>query len=430
MCYAQGVLSDQRQPVSPVTFQTIFFPMSDSAQTSVLFLYRIDRSFFTVQRIESAASGPFEVRGELLVELTDKKTSVVSRRHRTIREFVEVPDLSLDAGNDIQGYFTFTPAPGEYKAAVELKDLCSNRFFSASERFLWEPLPVDTLGISDAVFASENIDRSAKDSLTFILINRGTIVPFGASGGLVVQMKSKFARDSISLAWTLSPAPGADEYLTPCSGTAFTVLPSAYGLRQGHHAVSLCSLGSNSCMSGIFIPLPLDKLEPSSYFLKLMFRECGKELDHEMPFKIVWINKPFSLSARNLVLEALHPIASDDEIDQMSAVPGSSGWRKFLAFWKKQNPDSTHAFNPVMAEYYRRVDESIRRFSADNAADGYKNDRGRIFILFGSPTSTERKLNPKSDPIEIWTYAKLHKRFIFRDLQQSGIYTLTTVEEF
>jgi hypothetical protein len=83
-----------------------------------------------------------------------------------------------------------------------------------------------------------------------------------------------------------------------------------------------------------------------------------------------------------------------------------------------------------MAEYYRRVDETIRRFSTDNAANGFKNDRGRIFILFGSPSAAERKFNPKSDPAEIWTYSGLHKRFIFNDLQHSGIYTLTKVEEF
>jgi GWxTD domain-containing protein len=413
-----------------VTFQTIIFPVSDSSQTSVFFLYRIDRSFFAAQRIESVPSNRLELRGELLVEFTDKKTSIVTRQHRTIREFVEVPAPSRDAGDDLQGFFKFPLQSSEYMVAVELKDICSNRHFSAADRVLLKPFPADTPGISAAVFVSEKIDRSLKDSLSFILFNRGNTIPFAGSGGLVVQMKPGSVKDSLTVSWTISPIPGADEDLVPCSGTAFTVLPAASGIRQEHNVLSLCTPDHGSGGSSIYIPLPLDKLEPASYFLKIKFRERERKLDHEITFRVVWINKPFSLSDRHIVLDALRSIASDDEIEHMSTAVGSNGWKAFLTFWKKRSPDSTRAFNPVMAEYYRRVDETIRRFSTDNAADGFKNDRGRIFILFGSPSAAERKFNPKSDPAEIWTYSGLHKRFIFNDLQHSGIYTLTKVEEF
>jgi len=430
ICHAQGVLSDGRQPISPLTFQTIIFPASDSSQASVFFLYRIDRSFFAAQRIESIPSDRLELRGELLVEFTDKITSIVTRQHRTIHEFVEFPAPSQDARDDLQGFFIFPLQSSEYMVTVELKDICSNRHFSAADRVLLKQFPADTPGISAAVFVSEKIDRSLKDSLSFILFNRGNTIPFAGSGGLVVQMKPGSVKDSLTVSWTISPNSESDEDSMTYSGTAFTVLPAASGIRQEHNVLSICTPDHCSGVSGIFIPLPLDKLEPASYLLKTKFRERDRELDYKMTFIVEWINKPFSFSDRQIVLDALRYIASDVEIEQMSTSVGSKGWRTFLAFWKKRSPDSTRAFNPVMAEYYRRVDETIRRFSTDNAADGFKNDRGRIFILFGSPSAAERKFNPKSDPAEIWTYSGLHKRFIFNDLQHSGIYTLTKVEEF
>ena len=430
ICYAQRGQSDQSQPLSPVTFQTIAFPVSDSSQASVFFLYRIDRSFFSSQRIESVSSEDFGIRGELLVEFTDKKTSIVSRQHRTIQEIVELPAPAQNSENDLQGFFTFSLVPGEYTAVVELRDLSSDRHFSAADRVLLEPPPADSLATSAAVFVSDKIDRSSKDSISFILMNRGTTVPFAASGGIVMQIRPEPAKDSLSVSWTISPQHGSDEDIAPCSGTAFTILPAASGICQEHNVLSLCASDHSSGGFSLFIPLPLKSLEPSAYLLDIKFRERGKELSHEMPFRVAWINKPFSLSSRHIVLDALRSIASEDEIDRMSPVVGSNGWKTFLAFWKKRSPDSTRAFNPVMAEYYRRVDEAIRQFSSDNTLDGYRNDRGRIFILYGSPSAMERKFKPKNDPIEVWTYNKLHKRFIFSDRQQTGKYTLTTVEEF
>ncbi len=82
-----------------------------------------------------------------------------------------------------------------------------------------------------------------------------------------------------------------------------------------------------------------------------------------------------------------------------------------------------------MAEYYRRVDESIKRYSTANEKDGYRTDRGRIYILFGAPTIINRLLKPNTVPAEIWTYEKLKKRFTFRDLKKNSNYILVKTED-
>jgi GWxTD domain-containing protein len=432
ICDAKERPSNQ-QPSDPVVFQTVRFPVQpsqnpDSSRPSVYFLYRIDRSFFSVRRNESVSPDHFEIDGELLVEFIDEKTSFTSRRHRTIRETAAVAALQPESGNDFQGFFTFPLLPGNYTVVVELKDLASNRHFSKEAHVLIDAIPDDSLEIAAPLFVSGRTTPSSKDS--FVLINRGTTIPFADSGGIVVRMEDRSANDSISISWTISPVSGDDTANAVRSGKAWRVLPSAYGIRQEHNVLSLCALDRTSVGSSIYIPLPLDKLDPSSYVLKLTAVRRGIEARREIALNVVWLNKPFSLSDRHIVIDALRHIATEEEMDRMSGSVGSKGWNVFLEFWKKRSPDTTRAFNPVMAEYYRRVDETIRRFSDENNSNGYRTDRGRILILFGIPSKSERKFRPKSDPLEIWTYNRLQKRFIFNDPERSGKYTLMTVEEF
>lgn len=81
----------------------------------------------------------------------------------------------------------------------------------------------------------------------------------------------------------------------------------------------------------------------------------------------------------------------------------------------------------MMTEYYRRVDASIRQYSTPKEADGYKTDRGRILILYGTPANNERVFSPNQPPREVWTYPAAKRRFVFEDRRRNGIYTLIAV---
>ena len=147
-------------------------------------------------------------------------------------------------------------------------------------------------------------------------------------------------------------------------------------------------------------------------------------------FNIIWPLKPHSLNDFKLAVDAVRHIATEKELDSMTVFSSSKSMTAFRAFWHKRNPDTTRAFNSAMAEYYRRVDETIKRFSSANETDGYRTDRGRIFILFGSPSIMNRLLKPNSAPTEIWTYAKLNRRFTFTDQRKTGNYILSKMENY
>jgi hypothetical protein len=81
-----------------------------------------------------------------------------------------------------------------------------------------------------------------------------------------------------------------------------------------------------------------------------------------------------------------------------------------------------------MVEYYRRVDHAMRAFSSMRGFDGHKSDRGRIYILYGPPTKTQRSLDPSTGYQEVWIYEKQNKKFVFVDQSKSGNYTLVATQ--
>ncbi|RPH31043.1 GWxTD domain-containing protein, partial [bacterium] len=60
--------------------------------------------------------------------------------------------------------------------------------------------------------------------------------------------------------------------------------------------------------------------------------------------------------------------------------------------------------------------------------DGSRTDRGKIYILYGPPTSMDRSLDPAAGFQETWIYEKLGKRFVFKDQSKSGNYVLSPAD--
>ena len=147
------------------------------------------------------------------------------------------------------------------------------------------------------------------------------------------------------------------------------------------------------------------------------------------PFAVIWPTRPRSLADFGIAVDALRHIADPEEVDDMVGFFADGGRQRFDEFWRHRDPDTTTAYNPVQEEFYRRVDEAIRRFSSRGGTDGYKTDRGRILILFGTPTTSQRLFRPNTGPREIWTYEGIKKRFIFTDPNRTGDYKLSQTED-
>lgn len=98
--------------------------------------------------------------------------------------------------------------------------------------------------------------------------------------------------------------------------------------------------------------------------------------------------------------------------------------KRFVAFWKKQDPNPADEYNPVFNEYYSRVAYANQNFTT-YSLDGWKSDRGMVFIILGAPDNIDRHpFEYYAKPYEVWQYYNLNKQFIFMDYSGFGDYRL------
>ena len=93
-------------------------------------------------------------------------------------------------------------------------------------------------------------------------------------------------------------------------------------------------------------------------------------------------------------------------------------------FWKKRDLDPDTEANEFKTQYFERIEDANRLFSAAGAP-GWLQDRGRIYILLGPPDNREtypRGRSLYSPPSEIWYYGMFPIYFV--DYNWTDDYTL------
>jgi GWxTD domain-containing protein len=90
--------------------------------------------------------------------------------------------------------------------------------------------------------------------------------------------------------------------------------------------------------------------------------------------------------------------ATSDEISQYSGLKGADAKRKFLSnFWR-------HRPLGLRDTYMARVAFANQYFHL-MGKEGYRTDRGRVYIIYGAPDDCDRHPNEsETRPYEIWTY--------------------------
>ncbi|MCW8848333.1 MAG: GWxTD domain-containing protein, partial [Melioribacteraceae bacterium] len=95
-------------------------------------------------------------------------------------------------------------------------------------------------------------------------------------------------------------------------------------------------------------------------------------------------------------------------------------YSELLDYWIEKFPANGMKFNFAMEEYYKRADHAIKNYSSLNSTDGAERDRGKIYILYGEPTSTERNYTEMNEIIEVWNYENSGRKFVFKDVNGTG----------
>ena len=107
--------------------------------------------------------------------------------------------------------------------------------------------------------------------------------------------------------------------------------------------------------------------------------------------------------------------------------------RRFIeSFWLRRDPTPGTAGNEYRDEHYRRIEEANRRFSFGDT-DGWRSDRGRIYIVYGEPETIQSVVSgagqPASFATERWRYPYIegvgaNAELTFVDVNRTGDYRL------
>jgi len=126
-------------------------------------------------------------------------------------------------------------------------------------------------------------------------------------------------------------------------------------------------------------------------------------------------------------------IASEPEIEKYEKLSTENAKRKYLTeFWKARDEDPSDDMNHYLKDYMRRINESNLKYKA-LSKEGWKTDRGRVYLVYGQPSEIDRYPNQTEtrpyeiwNPHEIWNYYDLEGgvQFIFGDITGFSDYQL------
>ena len=167
------------------------------------------------------------------------------------------------------------------------------------------------------------------------------------------------------------------------------------------------------------IEVPNSEFENSLYQFRV--KNSAGDVVARDNFRSKWEDMPTSLLNLDTAIEMLRFIADKETIRKIGSGNSAERERKFRSFWKERDPTPKTEFNELMAEYYRRIDHTYKKFTTENII-GFNSDRGEIYIKYGPPNDINRKFPKNGATTEIWTYPD--RKFVFKATTGFGDFKL------
>ena len=172
--------------------------------------------------------------------------------------------------------------------------------------------------------------------------------------------------------------------------------PFAFGLPDNKNAIDTVKININSGKSNSDM---------------LMLQQQGIYLDSDNPDDGIKLYRFYDgfprISVETVMFESLRYIASDAEYRNMQK---STPRAAVDEFWLSVTGDSERSVSQLK-RYYNRVEEANKAFTISR--EGWKSDRGMIYIVFGPPYVVYR-----NSEVEEWTYGEPGNassvRFVFK----------------
>ncbi len=383
-------------------------------------------SFRTDELLHTYKDGIFSGGINISVEIR-QGMSVIEKDQWT------VPSTSPDStivtiGRTLVGLRRYFLKPGEYDFKIIANDVYDNeRFDSLQFPINISPFPTDREAISDIEICS-SIKQIPKDENNIFYKNTLEVIPnasllFGP--GLPILY---YYLEGYNLLLSGSSA----EYLLKTS------VLDATGKEIITHERSKKRVNNSSVEIGT---VNTTSLKGGTYTLKISIidtlkRTAAVSMKRFFIYKPGQIDSLTSLSSGEMVsseyalmtdsdvqaeYELLKYIITDGEKKQFEKITELNAKRKFMFdFWKRRDTDPSTTVNEFKEEYMKRV-EFVKQHYSSAFKDGWKTDRGRVYIVYGPPDDIERYPSSyDAEPYEIWNYHSIQNGVIFIFIDRTG----------
>lgn len=405
----------------------IALPASHSDSLKLIGNIRLsyDNSFFVRN-----ADGKFSTDLTFTTEILQRNVAVTRNIRRKIVT-VNSHEETLNRTEFVETVFILPLKKGDYEAAVEVtnNDLQKSlRMDRQTLKLSAEPAMSKQGGVKASQLLFINRPKITADSIS--------IEPLGVSGNGI------FGRDFLAMVYLHLDADSLREAsyqlfekqdqreIPVASGNvSATNLFYVSALRESKEEAGLIAERSKKTTSRLiaFVDFNAKAISNARYALKVsVVSEKGGVVEVKKEFDNAWINMPYPLYDIELAARLMEGIMiTNKEAGELLDGNPAEQRRKFLAFWKTQDPTPDTEFNEAMEEFFRRVDYAFFNFYT-NREFGWRTDRGRVYIRFGKPTEVSREFPLNRPTREIWIYKNLNKRFVFSDITNTGNYELVS----
>jgi GWxTD domain-containing protein len=293
---------------------------------------------------------------------------------------------------------SFTLSPGSYVIRCVVEDNDSHQSGMKETPILIRQF-ADSLSLSDIMPVSEVIKNADGEkvipNISNVIVSKISSLPF------FVNVYSDKSRNAI-LEYTL----------TDSRNSIPIIIDDPRTIQQGTNF--------------ILYSFSISKLFLGDYFIKVTLKDKNNKNITSVEKKIYSkiYGMPSSINDIDKAIDEMLYIASSPEIDSIKAGKTyDDKLKRFQAFWWKKKPNLTLDDNPILLEYYRRIEYSNKHFKG--LSEGWRTDMGSIYVTLGPPSAVQRHpMESNSKPYEEWDYYELNRSFLFADQTGFGDFYL------
>jgi GWxTD domain-containing protein len=329
-------------------------------------------------------------------------------------EWEKLHELDLTRADASQYPFILKQG-GEYLVVIGIRDLSSHKELSSSRDFTVLAFPPSAASISDILLykskEGRNITPHIGNDISSLKIDEA---------GIFCELYN--APQSVPF-WLLQRISSIDD-----------------GEEISRNTTTLVSSGQKRMP--VFIPFIQEDLWSGKYLLETFMLADAK--DTMLSTSVALQNHALAYRSRKIEISGIHgvPLAGldlDDAIGQLTYIATGGAYdslfhaqtkqekrRAIMDFWEKMNWFRGERTTLPMEVFYRRVQYANEHFKG--MGEGWRSDRGKIYIMLGSPTSIDKHpYDANSRPYEAWQYYDLSQKYYFSDQFMMGDYRLVSM---